>query len=231
MPPEGLSAPVNLPYWLATGAQPNGKRLGAYMIHLVTAANAGAYSRELDEMFQMRHRVFVEKWGWPLNSENGRERDSFDTDSTHYILITEADGSVSAAARLLPTEQPFLLSTVHAHMVDGPPPRGPDIWETSRLVVRGDRTDSSYLGPLFLGIAQFALLRGIKAFLCNVDDEFADVLHAIGLEAARLGPVRPDPGGRPRVAISIPFNEDVLRILQSMTGAKSSALLGEAPEV
>lgn len=201
------------------------------MIHLVTAANAGAYSRELDEMFQMRHRVFVEKRGWPLDSENGRERDSFDTDSASYLLVTEADGSVSAAARLLPTTGAFLLSSHLSHMVEGTLPAGPDIWEVSRLVVRGDRTDAAYLGPLLLGITQFGLLRGVKSFLCNMDDEFADALRVIGLQTTRLGPSQPDPNGVPRRAVAVAFTDETVRLVKAMTGAKSSALLGEAPEV
>lgn len=200
------------------------------MIHLVTAANAGAYARELDEMFQMRHRVFVEKRGWPLKSENGRERDAFDTENASYILNTEADGSLSGALRLLPTTRPFLLATTLAHMVEGAAPSGTHIWEVSRLAVRGDRTDASYLGPLLLGLTQFALLRGVETFLCNMDDEFAAALHAIGLETSRLGRPQPDPGGVPRVAVAIAFTDEVLRMVQAMAGA-NGALLGDAPEV
>lgn len=201
------------------------------MIHLVTAANAAAYARELDEMFQMRYRVFVEKRGWPLHSENGRERDRFDTDGASYLLVTETDGSVSAAARLLPTTGSFLLSEPLADMVEGTLPAGPDVWEVSRLVVRGDRTDTAYLGPLLLGITQFGLLRGVKSFLCNMDDEFADALRAIGLQTTRLGPPQPDPNGVPRSAVAIAFTDETVRLVKAMMGGSSGALLGDAPEV
>jgi len=73
------------------------------MIEVVTAANAPLFREELDQAFQLRHRVFVEEKGWAdLAKLNGREVDQFDDGGAVHMLFLQ-DGRVLGYQRMLPT--------------------------------------------------------------------------------------------------------------------------------
>lgn len=81
-----------------------------------------------------RHKIFIEKLGWQLPVEAGRERDQFDGEDTIYVLNRQAGGAICGCARLLPTTRPYLLSEVFPHLLAGAEvPRSPEVWELSRF--------------------------------------------------------------------------------------------------
>lgn len=81
-----------------------------------------------------RHRVFVETLGWELPAVAGLELDQFDRPDTQYLVAREDDGRLVGTARILPTDQPYLLGEVFPQLMGGaPPPCSADVWEISRF--------------------------------------------------------------------------------------------------
>jgi acyl homoserine lactone synthase len=81
-----------------------------------------------------RYQVFVERLGWQLPVQNRAETDQFDGPDAIYVVAEEADGEISGCARLLPTNGPYLLSSVFPQLLNGTaPPCDPTIWELSRF--------------------------------------------------------------------------------------------------
>jgi len=81
-----------------------------------------------------RYKVFVETLGWDLVTEQGRERDQFDSDETIYLAAHDESGNIVGTGRLLPTTGPYLLGDVFPELMgDAEPPHDPRVWELSRF--------------------------------------------------------------------------------------------------
>jgi len=86
------------------------------------------------ELGQYRHRVFVEMLGWNLICPAGNEVDQFDGPDTIYVIGWDARGNIGAAARLLPTDRPYLLREIFPQLMAGfPLPNSSRVWELSRF--------------------------------------------------------------------------------------------------
>jgi acyl homoserine lactone synthase len=80
-----------------------------------------------------RYRIFIERLGWPLQQRRQRqERDQFDRPDTLYVVALDADGVICGCARLLPTDQPYLLAEVFPHLLLHAP-HSQQIWELTRF--------------------------------------------------------------------------------------------------
>ncbi len=101
----------------------------------VTTGAADHLSNELfSKMSSYRHKVFNEILKWDLDSTNGQELDQFDRPDTVYLISQDDLGQVNGCARLLPTNNPYLLGDVFPELMNGLPlPNSPDIWELSRF--------------------------------------------------------------------------------------------------
>lgn len=117
--------------------------------------------RVLAELANYRYRVFVERLGWELNTENELEVDQFDCDDTIYIIARDDHGKVIGCARLLPTVGPYLLGDVFPQLLNGLPiPRRADVWELSRFAaVELDAEGSHPFGGQFSSPTALSLFR------------------------------------------------------------------------
>ena len=84
-------------------------------VHVITDANKAAYAAELDQLFRIRHRIYVEEKKWREPSDDGRETDQFDTEHAVH-LVGIRNGQIIAGSRFIPTTQPHLLSEVFPHL-------------------------------------------------------------------------------------------------------------------
>jgi acyl-homoserine lactone synthase len=84
-------------------------------VHVITHTNKSDYSSELDQLFRIRHRIYVEEKKWRNPSNDGREIDQFDTDHAVY-MVGMRDGRIIAGSRFIPTTRPHLLSEVFPHL-------------------------------------------------------------------------------------------------------------------
>src|SRR5271170_1926951 len=111
------------------------------MIVVVEQYNAHEYSHLMDQMFQMRARVFHDRLRWNVRVVEGRERDKYDDEGPVYLIYTDDRmREVKGSLRLLPTTGPTLLADIFSDTL----PAGvhliaPTILECTRLCLEPPR--------------------------------------------------------------------------------------------
>ncbi len=117
------------------GGAPGAAKPGCF-IHVVTAENRKLYADEMEAIFRLRHRVYVEERGWSeFRSPDGRQVDPYDTSETVYLLAIEPEKqAVVGGCRLLPTTGQPLLQEFEGLKGGYPLPRSPDVLHLSRFV-------------------------------------------------------------------------------------------------
>lgn len=148
------------------------------MILVVDALNKDRFAAVLDDMFQLRARVFSGRMGWEVSVTNGREIDDFDELDPAYIISLDDDYNVIGCARLLQTTGPHMLSDVFFDILDGEPPlRSITMWESTRFCVdtdrlgrgRGPNSVSYTTCELMAGILEYARESGITDIITVID--------------------------------------------------------------
>lgn len=106
------------------------------LVHIVTRRNRSAYSQYLDEMFEMRRRVFIEELRWErLSAPDGRERDFIDEhEDVEYLLTIDDFGQLVGSGRFSPTTRPHLLDGPLKDYSERDYEPGPDCWEFTRYI-------------------------------------------------------------------------------------------------
>jgi N-acyl-L-homoserine lactone synthetase/ectoine hydroxylase-related dioxygenase (phytanoyl-CoA dioxygenase family) len=188
------------------------------MIHVVTRENAHLYTNELRRMHEMRHEVFVEEMGWEdLRSDDGLERDQFDTRDAVYLLLIE-EGVLIGSHRLIPTMKPHLFSDIFPHLCDvRGVVRSNKVYELNRTCV-----DTVLLGPkgsvrarkiLMTGLMEFCVRSGMDHFTVLSKVDILERYTRIGWTLRPLGvPVIID--GGPQVAVQVKTDQAALTVMQ-----------------
>ncbi len=148
------------------------------MIIVVDGLNRHQFSDVVDEMFELRARVFGDRLGWDVKIEDGKEIDEFDHLDPAYVIGLDDGGNVVAAVRALQTTGPHMLSDVFSAILDGEPPiRSATMWESTRFCVdtqrlnRGkDKNSVSYATcELMIGSLEYAKNAGIQDIITVID--------------------------------------------------------------
>ena len=143
-------------------------------------------------MLRDRKTVFIDRLGWDLESPDGlHELDQFDGEDTLYLVVHQPDtmrhlGSV----RLLPSTGPHLLGDVYPHLCADGVPRGPDVWEITRLVTAPglSRTEALQVRrQLSIALYEHALATGITRYTMITHMPWLASLLSIGWDAEPLG--------------------------------------------
>ncbi|WP_286830688.1 MULTISPECIES: acyl-homoserine-lactone synthase [Kordiimonas] len=205
------------------------------MIHIINKYNRQYYSDVLRNMFQLRHKIFVEQKGWnQLAQEDGLEIDQFDTDETIYFLKLDENSNILGGMRLVPTVVDTQLGTIFKDWCDfKPAPVGKNTYEWSRYFI----ADKKYRSPagypvhyeLFFSILEFAVYRGIRNLTGFLEAVTLPRLNALPWDIEYLGNmvtyggVGDEPKGR-GAAVMVGVNERMLRITKRMKGIKKPYL-------
>lgn len=201
------------------------------MILIVTPDVYQEYSWELSEMFRLRHRVFKERMGWVVSSENGEERDQFDDCKPTYVLAFGKSSKLVGCMRLLPTTGPYMLKDVFPKLLnDRTPPSDPNIWECSRLGVEGEDSHRTGLAAkamtsaeLFCGAAEFFLSRGIHSALGVFDASAGRVFARFEIRPEwKAGPYQINDSSA--MAGMFKINQQGLKRTRAIAGISSSVL-------
>jgi N-acyl-L-homoserine lactone synthetase len=107
-------------------------------IHLHGGAFGHVNEEMIENMYRLRHKVFAENLHWVAPVRDQLEIDRFDVlgRATVYIICAQ-ENDVLGAARLLPTTSSTMLEKIFPELLGGEPmPQGPQIWESTRFVVR-----------------------------------------------------------------------------------------------
>lgn len=155
------------------------------MIIVIDALNKDRFSDVLEEMFQLRARVFGGRLGWDVEVTDGKEIDQFDHLDPAYVIGLDDDGHVVACVRALQTTGPHMLSDVFQVLLDGEPPmRSATLWESTRFCVDTQRLGggasmkavSLATCELMIGSLEYAKRSGITDIITVIDPVINRVL-------------------------------------------------------
>lgn len=192
------------------------------MIYVISGADVDQYTRLFDQVYALRHKVFVDEMGWEdLRSADGKERDQFDDHhAVHHLCVR--DNLVVGYQRMLPTTRPHLLSDIFPQLCVGTSPRGPGIYELTRYCVssghrEGRRGVGSVGSELIAGLVEWGLQAGVHKAIIEFEPMW--VLRAMQLQflARPLG-LQTRIGDQNIVATELTFNEHTLETIREFRG-------------
>ena len=160
------------------------------MMHVLTAQNADEYPELFEKIWRFRHKQFVERLGWKeLHTEDGRERDRFDTDDAIHLAVVSHD-EVVGYTRLLRTSRPHLLSDVYPEiMQDRDWPRGDAIYEWTRCISNDKAAkfgDVQASHVLITGVLEFCLVSGIQGMIVETHPKLVTWMLETGYKVETL---------------------------------------------
>lgn len=154
----------------------------------------GMYS----QVARYRHKVFIERLGWRLRTQDGMELDQFDRPDTVYVVAQDEEGQVFGCARLLPTTRPYLLGEAFPQLLNGLlPPCSPEVWELSRFAAVDINNQTSspfgqFSSPVAIRLLKesiaCAAARGAKRLITVSPIGVERLLCRAGFDAHRGGP-------------------------------------------
>ncbi|NRP21806.1 Acyl-homoserine-lactone synthase [Ensifer adhaerens] len=162
----------------------------------ITAIKIGDIGSDtyLDQMFQLRARVFCERLGWNVTITNGRERDAFDDLRPAYVIAFDEEDNVVACTRLLPASGPMMVTTVFSKLLGNHAlTRECRMVESSRFCVDtaacrpGNGTIHEITRCMFAGIVEWCVINGFGEIVTATDVMVERILKRAGWPLDRLG--------------------------------------------
>ena len=204
------------------------------------SARRSEFAPEMENaLAEYRHKIFIERLGWPLPVEDGKERDQFDHPDTFYVVTRDDTGAICGCARLLPTIKPDLLSEVFPHLLGGAAvPCSSEVWELSRFAATTVAPNSTIdaaanTRKLLAGAVKIAAGQGAQRLITVSPLGIERLLHRMGVHAHRAGaPVLVD--GKPVFACWIEIDQQTMTALgiTAVAGAQAAAAAeGTTPQV
>ncbi|GAC1621466.1 MAG: acyl-homoserine-lactone synthase LasI [Nevskia sp.] len=160
--------------------------------------DAGMSPVLVDQMFNLRYRVFHERLGWTVRCIGRHEIDEFDDSLARYVLVRDANTHhLCGSWRLRPTTAPYMLRDIFPELLDGtPPPKARNIWEISRLCIDRDAPEglpvslNDVVMELMKATAYFAAEKQIDQFVTVTTPSLVRLLTLAGIRVQRLGAPR-----------------------------------------
>jgi acyl-homoserine lactone synthase len=191
------------------------------MIIVLEGSERRRHARYFDQLFRLRHQIFVKGRGWSLPSVNDCEIDQYDVADAVYLLDLNDEDVIQGSVRMTPSERCSLLADYFPHLVEtGESPRSPVVYECTRYIVlpaQKSREANRAAKARLLGAAvEWSLNRGL-AYLQTVIDsvtlssfvEMTPQTIPLGLSHP-YGGGRKTPGGGECMAIRWPISQQVL---------------------
>lgn len=127
------------------------------------------YSKYINDIYELRHKVFKEKLDWDVKTIDGnKEIDCFDLLEDIYYIIVIKDEKLLGCIRLLPTMNDYMIEKVFPQLLDNIP-KEKDVWEGSRFAVLPEYKKNIKGKPNPIGIL---LLKGMYEFGHNNNVDF-----------------------------------------------------------
>lgn len=198
------------------------------MATVINAANRRRHQAALEAMHADRKRVFIDTLKWELTVVDGRfEVDEYDTEDAIYLVVQDRNGGGHlGSVRIVPSDGPHLLGDRFAFLCEGGVPRGPDIWEITRLCTRPGlpREDAGQvMRQLTLALVEFALVGGISRYTMMTHMAFLSQVLATGWDCEPLG-MPAEIGGALTGALQVIITPGTLGKLRAQWGVRQPVL-------
>ena len=145
----------------------------------------------VDQVYQIRKKIFIDQHGWDLPHSSGREHDAFDTAFTVYCALYCGENMV-ATFRAIRTDYPYLSAWVFPSLAtEQAYPKRKDIWEISRFGVLSTQGAGERISLLNYGLMfYFAQKVGAQSLVASADPAYERFLHGLGIHTNRYGPAQ-----------------------------------------
>jgi N-acyl-L-homoserine lactone synthetase len=199
------------------------------MIEVVGVRDRQAAPDILCAMHADRKSVFVDRLKWDVPVVDGRfEMDEFDDGHAVYLIATRPGRAEHlGSVRLLPTIRRHILGDLFPMLVDGEVPRGPDIYEVTRLCTSPLLADweahNSIRERLATALIEYALISGIRAYTMMTHTSYLSQLLATGWDVEPLG-LPKTVGGESLGALQVNVNPETLQRFRARFALKDPVL-------
>jgi len=191
------------------------------MVIVLEGSERRRYHKYFDQLFRLRHQIFVKGRGWSLPSANDREIDQYDVDDAVYLLDLNDDDVIQGSVRMTPSVRCSLLADYFPHLVEnGESPRSPQVYECTRYIVlpaQKSREANRAAKARLLGAAvEWSLNRGLTYLQTVIDSVTLSSFVEMTPQTIPLGLSHPYGGGRKTLgggecmAIRWPISQQVL---------------------
>lgn len=197
-------------------------------VHIVNWANRKRYRRQLERLFRIRHKIYVEQRKWRAVARPvSMEIDAFDTEDAIYLLALDVNDKIVGGSRLVPTLKPHLMSEIFPMLAPDGVPRGPLIYEWTRFfIIRPQRSrgkSSPLAGIMLAGMQEVALKLGLSHISVVCESYWPGRLRALGWKFVQLGEVLEHPDGD-IVALLLDVSADALANTRRAYGISQTVL-------
>ncbi|QLF70719.1 autoinducer synthase [Peteryoungia desertarenae] len=166
------------------------------MIKIISGNKRSDHPDEIDEMHQLRHRVFHELLQWDVNVEGDWEIDEYDEMNPVYVLSYDGNGRLRGSLRLLPTLGPNMLDdTFPVLLGEKPVIRSAAVWESSRFCIEPDISQDRAsnqvtiaAAELMCGVGELAIASGLTHIVTVTDVFLERMFKRMGCPGERIGP-------------------------------------------
>ena len=153
------------------------------MIHICNRSVLETKPTLLKSMHEDRKRVFVDIFGWNLESKGSEEIDEFDDNFATYLIGEDVQGTHFVSVRLLHTEKRHILGSLFPSLCDDAVPTGPAIREITRYIASPRARASERLvgrNMMARALIEYAYLNGIVGYTAVCEMSFLSQLIAAG---------------------------------------------------
>ncbi|WP_448581456.1 acyl-homoserine-lactone synthase [Thermaurantiacus sp.] len=199
------------------------------MVQVIDASNRQAHAATLWAMHADRKTVFVDRLKWKVPVVHGRyEMDEFDTDQAIYLAATDPEtGMHLGSVRLLPTTGRHILGDIFPMLVEGEVPRGPDVYEITRLCTSPQLADweahNAVRERLATALIEYALTVGIRRYTMMTHTAYLSQLLATGWDVEPLG-LPKEIGGQMLGALMVNVKPETLTLFRAKFGLPDQVL-------
>src|SRR5581483_298080 len=197
------------------------------MIMVLQGRQRQQFSYHFDQLFRLRHQVFVRERGWSLPSaQEGREIDQYDVDDAVYFFDLDDNDVIQGSVRMTPTDRYSLLADYFPHLIEnGAAPRSSAIYEATRYIVlppRRNRQDvRAAKARLVMAVVEWCLQNKLSHLQAVVDTSTFSTFVEMNPLTMPLGLPHPyaggksAPGGGDCIAFRWPITLQVLEHVRS----------------
>jgi acyl-homoserine lactone synthase len=158
-------------------------------------------SEIFEQLFRLRHDIFIKGRGWSLPCGNGRETDQYDVDDAVYFIDFNEDGVIEGSVRATPTDRYSLLADYFPHLIEnGMPPRAPDVYECTRYIVmpfrKSRENNRAAKARLLIALFQWAMTQKLSYLQTVIDAATLSSFVEMSPKTIPLGLAHPYGGGR-----------------------------------
>lgn len=192
------------------------------MLQLIQGRDGHKFKAEMEQAWKLRHEIFVEEKQWmDLDKPDQREIDQFDNEHALHMLAWEGSELIGYQ-RMLPTTQPYLLSSVYPQLCETELPNTPEVWEWTRYAVKkthrkAGRMLSPLANKLLSAIVEWGMHNSINSVVIEMNPLWMMRLVQLHFRVVPLG-IAQKIENEDVLAVQAFFDHRTLTQLQEMRG-------------